>query len=234
MKLGIMQPYLFPYLGYFQLLSAVDRFVIYDDVAFIKQGWINRNHILVAGRAHLFSVPLRDVSSFRPIFEIEVDRDGYPAWRRKFLATIDQSYRKAPFFEGVRLLLESVFQTAEGSIAALALRSIREVAQYLGLAATLIETSRSYGNHTLNGQKRVIDICLRERADHYINAIGGRSLYAAEEFAVNGIKLQFIRSRPIAYPQFGDAFVPNLSIIDVLMFNSRDRVRELLAECDLI
>src|SRR5712692_546334 len=110
MKLGIMQPYVFPDLGYFQLLRAVDKFLMYDDVAFIKQGWINRNTILVGGRASRFSVPLRDASSFRRIDETEVDQDSYPRWLRKFLMTVDQNYRDAPCYGTARELVARVFE----------------------------------------------------------------------------------------------------------------------------
>src|SRR5438067_5971752 len=194
MKLGINQPYLFPYLGYFQLLAAVDKFVVYDDVSFIKQGWINRNHILVGGKAHLFSVPLKDASSFKCIFEIQVNQEGYAAWLRKFLTTIHQSYRKAPFYEPVRRLLERVFEGNPGSIAGLALASMRETVRYLDIRTAIVETSRNYGNALLKGQHRVIDICLKEGADRYINAIGGKDLYAVADFLAHGITLQFLQS----------------------------------------
>ncbi len=229
-----MQPYLFPYLGYFQLLAAVDRFVVYDDVAFIRQGWINRNRILVGGRAHRFSVPLRDASSFRSIFETEVDRDRYAPWLRRFMMTVDQNYRAAPCYEPVRHLLESVFGRFDGSIAALALKSLKETSRYLGLGTPIVDTSRGYGNEGLKGTERVIEICAREGADHYINAIGGADLYAANDFAARGIALHFVRSRPVVYRQFGESFTPALSIIDVMMFNPPGAAAELLREFDLV
>jgi len=229
-----MQPYLFPYLGYFQLLGAVDKFVIYDDINFIKQRWINRNNILIGSKASLFSVPLRDASSFRHINETEVHRGAYGRWLRKFLTTVDQNYRKAPFYEPVRRLLGSVFEGFEGSIAALALRSVRETAHYLDIRTTIVETSRVYGNDALRGQDRIIDICLKEGADHYLNAIGGKNLYAAQDFEARRITLHFITTWLTPYAQFGDHFVPSLSIVDVMMFNSPDRVRELLREFDIV
>lgn len=234
MRLAIMQPYLFPYLGYFQLLGAVDKFVIYDDVAFIKQGWVNRNRILVSGRAYRFSVPLRDASSFRRINETEVDRGSYPGWLRKFLMTVDQSYRKAPCFEPVRQLLAMVFVGFSGSIASLALRSIVETAHYLDLKTEIVESPCAYGNDGLKGEERLIDICVKEGADSYINVIGGQELYAREDFAARGITLHFIRSRPTMYRQFGEGFIPALSMIDVMMFNPPQRISELLGEFDLI
>jgi hypothetical protein len=234
MKLAIMQPYLFPYLGYFQLLAAVDRFVVYDDVAFIRSGWINRNRILVDGRAFRFSVPVRDASSFRCIFETQVDRALYGAWLRKFMMTVDQSYRSAPCFGPVRYLLDVVFSGFEGSVAALALRSLTETSRYLGIPTRVVETSRGYGNGELKGGDRVLDICAREGAHHYVNAIGGADLYTADEFAGRGVTLHFIHSRPVVYRQFGETFTPALSIIDVMMFNPPERIGELLREFDLV
>lgn len=235
MKLGIMQPYLFPYLGYFQLLSAVDKFIVYDDVAFIKQGWVNRNRILVGGKAYRFSVPLRSASSFRSISDTHVDAASYARWLRKFLTTVDQNYRSSPYFGPVRQVLAAVFLGfREGSIAALALRSIIETLNYLDLRPEIVRSACEYGNAHLTGQDRVIDLCEKEGADEYINPVGGRTLYAREDFAARGIALRFIRLRSIIYPQFGDQFTPDLSIIDVMMFNQPRRIRELLCEFDLV
>jgi len=234
MKLAVMQPYLFPYLGYFQLLGAVDHFVVYDDVAFIKRGWINRNRILVGGKPHLFSVPLSDASCFKPIHETEVDRQGYARWLRKFLMTVERSYARAPLYTPVRRLIDAVFEGFEGSIAELARRSIVRTAEYLGLSTAIVATSRGYGNGALKGRDRLIDIARRDGADTYVNAIGGRELYAQEDFAAEGIGLLFLKPRPVRYPQWGEAFVPSLSVIDAMMFNAPARIGELLLEFDLV
>src|SRR6185436_13826930 len=143
---------------------------------------------------------------------------------RKFLMTIDRSYRKAPFFGPVRGLVEGVLNGFEGTVSAMAQRSIRETASYLGLVTTSIRTSDVYGNDSLKGQARILDICRREAADRYVNPIGGIELYSAEEFAAHGITLNFIRSTPEQYTQFEGPFVPSLSIIDVMMFNSPARI----------
>ena len=164
LALGIMQPYVFPYLGYFQLMAAVDRFVVYDDVAFIKQGWINRNHILVDGAPHRFTIPLHDPSSFRAIDETSVDPAGYAPFVRKFLRTIDQSYQRAACFSPARALVADVFEGFEGSIGTLALRSLRAVARYVGIGTAIVESSHTYGNGHLKAQERVLDICAREGA----------------------------------------------------------------------
>lgn len=226
MTLAIMQPYLFPYIGYFQLLNAVDKFVIYDDVAYINRGWINRNCILNNGKSQLFTVPLKDASQNKLIHEISIDSDQ--KWRDKLLKTIQQNYKKAPHFAGVFPLIERILQQSESSISTYVYHSLRMICEYLSIDTPIIETSRIYNNAHLKAQERILDICLQEKADHYINPTGGRELYNKELFAENGIKLNFIRANEVPYPQFNNEFVPWLSIIDVMMFNTPEQIHELL------
>jgi len=233
MKLGIMQPYLFPYLGYFQIISAVDKFVLYDDVAFMKQGWVNRNQILLNGQAHLFSVPLQGASSNRAIRETPVSHREYPRWKDKFLKMVAVVYAKAPHFERTRALLTDVIDPAPGSIGDLATRSILATCRLLELPAPIEQSSTVYANGHLRAQDRVLDICAREGARYYINATGGRDLYAHDTFASRGVELRFLRSRLPAYRQFNHEFVPALSILDVLMFNPPEAVRGMMTEYDL-
>jgi hypothetical protein len=233
-KLAIMQPYLFPYIGYFQLMHAVDRFVVYDDVAFIKQGWINRNRILINGEAAYFSVPIRHASSFVTIRETLIDDDPQNArWVEKLLKTLDNAYRRAPEFARVFPLVESVFQRTTNRIADLAVASLESVADFLEIRIDWVKSSVAYGNDRLKGEDRVIAICGAEQANEYINVAGGRELYSPARFRAHGLALQFIRPKLVEYPQFTNPFVPSLSIIDVLMFNQRERVKELLDSYDL-
>jgi len=229
-----MQPYLFPYIGYFQLISATDAFVIYDDVNFIKQGWINRNRLLVNSRPSMFSVPLDNAGSFRLIKDIGLSSKDYLRWKGKFFRTMELNYKKAPYYEEIMPLVESVFNGCTGFIGRLALDSIRHVCKYLDIRLTWIESSSFYDNRHLIGAERVIDICRLSGADMYINAIGGRNLYDKKTFEENGIVLKFIRSKAVVYSQYGDEFVPDLSIIDVLMFNSKLKVKSYLGEYELI
>jgi hypothetical protein len=234
MKLVIMQPYFFPYVGYFQLLHAADRFVVYDDVAFIKQGWINRNRILINGQASFITVPVKHATSFKPIYAIEID-DGPQnrQWRAKMLKSIANAYRRAPEFARVFPIVEAVIQSGVTQMADLARASLRAVADYLDLRCAWVESSRLYDNAGLTGQARVLDICRRVGATEYVNPPGGAELYSRDEFAAAGIGLHILRSHPIDYPQFGAPHVASLSIVDVLMFNSRDAARGLVAAYDL-
>ena len=235
MKLAIMQPYLFPYLGYYQLISAVDHFVVLDDVTFIKQGWINRNRILSDGGAFTFTVPLRGAGSHVRIDEIAVSAREYPRWRERFLRTLRQNYRKAPHFDAVMSLIDAVFcpPGARILIRDLATESLRVVMRYLGLPFRHSFSSMYAKPDDVRGADRVMFLCHALGASAYYNAPGGRDLYDRRRFAREGIELRFVVPRRIEYPQGRGAHVANLSMLDVLMFNNRAAVRSMLGEYDL-
>ena len=234
MTLGIMQPYIFPYIGYFQLVNAVDKFVFYDDVNFIKQGWINRNRILLNGKDHLFTVPVKDVSSFRGINEAEIDQKNFPVWKKKFYRTITAAYSKAPSCSEVNEIIVKVFDSPVSTISDIAKNSVVEVAKYLDLQTSFVASSTIYNNGHLRSQDRVIDICKKEEARQYINASGGSELYSKNTFRTEKIELSFLRTKEINYKQFSENFVPGLSIIDVLMFNPKDTVVQFLNNYELV
>lgn len=231
MKLAVMQPYVFPYIGYFQLIQAVDKFVFYDNVNYIKNGWINRNRLRLGGAVRYFTIPLHEASPFRRIVETRID--GRQPWCRKILESVRHAYGRAPYFTPVRQLVESVLTEQSDSIAAMARASVLAVARYLGLTTEFVPSSGPYGNAHLHGVERVLDICRREAATQYLNLPGGRALYAPEEFNRQGIDLRFVQPLPIEYPQFIEPFEPWLSIIDVLMHNAPEDARRLLTRCEI-
>jgi hypothetical protein len=231
-KIAVMQPYFLPYLGYFQLMAAVDKFVVFDDVNFINRGWVNRNRLLLNGEAHVFTVPLRGASQNRLICELELADEQ--CWREKLLRTVQQAYGRAPCYAQVSLLLEKIINYPSVDLARFLLNGLREVSQYLCLEVEMVSTSRVYQNANLKGQERILDICRREGADAYINPIGGVELYDRTNFLEHGVRLQFLQSRTVDYVQGKGEHVPWLSIMDVLMFNKPDTVRRLLTEHDLV
>jgi hypothetical protein len=234
MRLAIMQPYIFPYLGYFQLIHSVDTFVIYDDVSFIKHGWINRNNILLNGKSHRFSIPLKKLSSFTKISDTIISDIPYN-WDIKLLATIMSAYQKAPYFSSIYPLIKGLLSfSSNKSISVIAAGSIYLVAQYLNIKTSFINTSSIFNNNYLKGELRVIDICRKLNASHYINSIGGLDLYSKLDFLEQGIELNFIKSNPISYSQFKNEFVPCLSILDVLMFNSPQEINVMLDQFELL
>jgi len=229
MKLAIMQPYLFPYIGYFQLMSAVDKFVIYDDVNYIKGGWINRNNILVNGQKYLFTVALDKSSSFKHINEIFIKDDFI-----KLQKTLRESYLKAPYFKQINELLENIFSYNEKQLGKFIANSIKVVSSYLEIDTELIISSEFNKNNILTNKDKVIHICKLSNANQYINAIGGQELYNKEEFTAHDIELKFIKSHDISYKQFNNEFIPQLSIIDVMMFNSPEEIKKMLNQYELI
>ena len=232
MTLAIMQPYFMPYIGYMQLMNAVDTFVLYDDVAFINRGWINRNRLLINGQEYMFTVPLRDASQNKRINEVALADD--PKWRSKLLKTIEQGYRKAPHYGTVMPVIENSINFVTGSIADLAHHSLVQLSQYLGLTTRLVASSSIYDNSHLKAQERILDICRQENATRYINPIGGIELYDKPTFARAGIELNFIQSKRVEYPQSKNDFVPWLSVLDALMFCDVPTVRAMLGEYELL
>ncbi|MBF8964217.1 WbqC family protein [Pontibacter sp. FD36] len=232
MKIAIMQPYLFPYIGYFHLLHAVNRFIIYDDVTYIKQGWINRNNILVNGKASLFTVPLVGASSNKLIYDINVG--NLTRWSNSFYKTIEQNYKKAPNYEVTLKLIQDIIESDYESISELCFNSLEQIMRYLKINTEIVATSRIYNNQNLSSQDRVLDICMKEQASHYINPIGGAELYSKEAFLKSGIKLHFIKSHLSEYKQLKNEFIPWLSIIDILMFNSQEETQLMLNQYELL
>ena len=229
--IGIMQPYFLPYLGYWQLLSAVDAFVVYDNIQYTKRGWINRNRFLSNGKATLFTIPLHKGSDFLDIGQRMLADDLDAA---KILRQFEGSYRKAPFFNSVFPVLTDIVRYPERNLFDFIYNSIRAIAHFLGIATPILVSSDIAAEHWLHGQDRVLSICKSLAARTYINPIGGLELYSAEAFATEGIDLLFLRMKTNHYHQFGEPFVTNLSIVDVMMFNSLEATRRLLREFDLV
>ncbi len=227
-----MQPYLFPYLGYFQLIKCVDVFVEYDDVNFIKSGWINRNRILLNNKPFLLTLYLESKSSYRLVNQTKILQQKEN--KERLCRIIESAYRKAPKFDNVFPLLEKIILKKENNLSKYIDFSLLEITNYLDIKTPLIKSSEINKNNKLKGESKVIDICKRLGANSYINAIGGIELYKKENFSSKKIELQFIKMEEIKYPQFGNEFVPNLSIIDVLMFNSRKKITSLLNKYRLV
>lgn len=232
MKLGIMQPYFVPYIGYWQLMNAVDEYVIYDDVNFIKGGWINRNRILVNDQPKYFNVPMLGASSMKHINEVGVNND--PKLIQKNLDQLMRAYSKAPYYDIVFPLMEKILTSGKENLALYNAESFRLINKYLGITTKLIVSSTLEKDCTLKGQDKVLEICKLLGATEYYNAIGGQELYSFSDFRRQGVKLSFLKTEPIIYEQFGGEFQPNLSIIDVMMFNSPDAVREMLGRYQLV
>ena len=231
MTVGIMQPYFFPYIGYFQLMNAVDKYVIYDNIQYTKKGWINRNRILQNGKEMLITIPLEKGSASLDIKDRYVSANFD---KKKLLNQIREGYRKAPFFEEVMPLIEEIINFEEDNLAVYIFNSIDKIRIYLGISTELIISSAIDTDFNLKGQDKVIAICKELGAINYYNAIGGQSLYSKTDFDKNNLNLSFLLSNPIEYKQLSNEFIPWLSILDVMMFNSVDEIKEMLNDYKLV
>lgn len=222
MRLAIMQPYFMPYIGYFQLIAAVDQFIVYDNIKYTKKGWINRNRILKNGKSVTFSLPLKNASDALNVCERELVTDFN---RSKLLNQLQGAYRGAPQFEQTFPLLERIVRHEDSNLFRFLLHSIIETCKHLQLVMEIRKSSEIAINHSLRGQEKVLALCKALGATRYVNTAGGMALYSRDTFQERGIELNFIKSKPFEYAQFGSEFVPWLSIIDVLMFNPLDTIR---------
>ncbi len=232
MKLAIMQPYFFPYIGYFQLIAAVDMFIVYDTIKYTKKGWINRNRMLQNGKDAMFSLPLKNDSDSLDVCERELATDFN---RDKLLNQIKGAYRQAPYFTQTLPLIERVLRHEEANLFRFLHHSITMTCEHLKIATEIRVSSGIAADHGLRNQDRVLALCEAVGASTYVNAIGGMELYSKEAFLEKGIDLKFIKSKPFEYVQLGSEFVPWLSIIDVMMFNPLDTIRtSILTNYELI
>lgn len=230
---GIMQPYFLPYIGYWQLINAVDKFVLLDDVNYITRGYINRNSILINGREHRFTIPVWQASQNKLI------KDTRFAFGRKekdkFLLMIENAYKKAPKFDVVMPLIREIVNFDQEDITQYIYNSLVIVMSYLEIKTETYVSSAIEKNNSFRGQDRIIEICRQLKADVYINPCGGRKLYTKDVFEKNGMKLYFLDMRDdrIYYSQNQKVFEKNLSIIDVLFHNDVERIKDFLNEYDL-
>lgn len=229
MSLAVMQPYLFPFLGYYQLAFHCNTFVFYDDVNYIKGGYINRNFILSSGKKQLFSIPVLKASSFKKINELQFQDN-----LSKVVKTIEQSYKKAPNFSSVMPLIAAILNNKERNVAIASAESITIVFEYLGLKRHFCFSSELDYDREQNAEQKLFSLCKYFDSHDYCNSLGGEKLYNKSSFSNQGISLSFLKPTPQEYPQGNHAFVSNLSIIDVLMWNSKQDVINLLSQYRIV
>lgn len=227
MKAAVMQPYFLPYIGYFQLIHAVDVFVVYDNIEYTKKGWINRNRMLKTGKDEYFSLPLKNDSDYLHINRRRL-AEGWPREAGRLLNRIRETYRKAPFFTEGYALAEEIITYPDPGLFGFIHHSLQKVCGYLDIRTRFVVSSTLDIDHTLKSEAKVLAICQALQADVYINPIGGTELYSAGRFGQQGIELLFLRPVPFVYAQFSSDFAPWLSILDVIMFNGREQVRHFL------
>lgn len=223
MIIAVMQPYFLPYIGYFQLIKAVDLFIVCDNLQYVKQGWINRNRMLMNGHGRLFTLPLQKASSFADISGRSLAQSFS---RDDLLRLFRVAYRKAPFFNETYPLLEAIIRDREQNLFHFVHGSLVTMCAHLGITTEIRMLSTVPIDHSLRRHEKLFALCDAVGADAYINAIGGTGYFSHADFAGRGIKLMYLKSRPLNYKQFADLFIPWLSIADVLMFNPQEAVRQ--------
>lgn len=253
MKIGVMQPYFFPYIGYFQCIHAVDKYILYDNINFIKKQWVNRNQILINKQPEFFSIDLIGKSSFKKIKDVQIFEGNN--WRRKIIKILTLNYRKTPYYKEILPFLEFLINYECVFLSQFNQHSICEIVKLLNIKSEIISNSSLYSSiedklnesnlEELYSSKykleeyssknlRILEICKQENSTIYINAIGGQKLYNKEEFKNNGIELFFIKTLDYSYKQKADTFHPHLSIIDVLFNNGIKGTQELITNYELI
>lgn len=229
MRLAIMQPYFFPYIGYWQLIQASDCFVAFDDAQYMRHGWVNRNRTLKPGGGWQYIiVPLSKHGRTDRIRDVNTHPDG--AWKNRIIAQLAHYKKKAPYFgETMRLIGDILLDPGGPGIAAVNLSAIRKISAYLGMDTDIVLSSEKRFDYTNVGDAGEWALRISEQmgADEYINPISGAGLFNRRKFAASGIRLSFLKSEDIVYAQH-DEFEPGLSIIDVLMFNGLEGTRGLL------
>lgn len=226
-KVAIMQPYFLPYIGYFQLINSVDLFVIYDQIEYTKKGWINRNRILFNGEPLMITLSIKKGSDYANVNQRYLS-DTWLKDRGKILSKIEIAYRKAPFYRDVLPLIIKIFEHKNKNLFGFIYHSILEICNYLDIQTELKVSSSIEYDNSLKGQDKVIDLCEKTLATSYYNPVGGMNLYNKTDFRRKNIELNFLEVHEFEYNQMSKDFAPNLSIIDVLMFNGKEGVKELL------
>jgi hypothetical protein len=229
--IAIMQPYFLPYIGYFQLIKAVDKFVIYDNIKYTKKGWINRNRFLQNGKDEYFTLSLKKDSDFLDLKERYIS-DNFD--KTKLLNKIKSTYSRAPFYSVSFRVFEEILLNPEKNLFVFIYNSILTICKYLNINTEIILSSLISIDHNLKSVDKVLAICKFLSATQYVNPIGGVELYSKEQFEKDNIKLFFLETKPVIYKQFNNVFVPSLSILDIMMFNSKEEINKMLDKYELV
>lgn len=233
MRLAIMQPYFLPYIGYFQLINAVDKFVILDDVNYINRGWINRNRLPDGDGTRWLTLPLVGASQNRLIRDISICPDD--GWKAKMLRTVQQSYAGASEYDQAFHMFQEWLNSTSENLSDFLYETLMDICRHCGICTEIVPTSMVYPKGELKGQQRILDICMREKATVYLNPPGGKDLYDASLFAAAGVELLFLQPAIKQLQlKFSGSEGPVLSILDLLMRNSPDALQRAVQKCDLV
>ena len=232
-RIAIMQPYFLPYLGYWQLMGYVDKFVVYDDIQFTKKGWIHRNRYLNNGSDQMFTLPLKKDSDYLDV----VDRRLSDSWnieKNKLKRKVEGAYGKSPHFQEAMAIFNECLDCEENNLFNFILGSIKIIKESLDIGTELLVSSEVGETQHLKGQQRVLEICRSLGANEYVNPIGGYELYDRNDFAQEGVELKFHKIGDVTYNQMQRDFLPNLSVLDILMFSGVGGVKKELGSFEIL
>ena len=227
MKIAIMQPYFFPYIGYFQLIHSVDTFVLYDNIQFTKRGWIQRNKILNSGMIEYISLPIKNDSDYLNINQ-RVLAENFQEQMKKNINKLINGYQQTKNYNLVFPTIKECLLAEKENLFLYLFHTLVEILKIIGISKNIISSSTLNIDHALRGKEKVIAICKELDAEIYLNPIGGVELYDKNEFRKNNIKLQFIKPILKPYQQISKEFVSSLSVLDVLFNNDREDLHSLI------
>lgn len=233
MKVGIMQPYTFPYIGYFQLINYVDKWVVFDDTQYISKGWINRNRILhpdLEKEWQYFTVPVKKHSRESRIKDVEINDNL--EWRDEFIGKLTSYKKKAPFFVDTVEFIGDCISFKCSNLSEWVIYTLKSTCDYLGIPFNYSIFSQMEINpdNIEHPGQWALEIADAMDADEYINPPSGYRIFNENEFIERNIELRFIKPNLTPYIQRRGYFIPGLSIVDVLMWNDKDTIREMLID----
>lgn len=235
MRLGIMQPYFFPYIGYFSLIKHTDNYILLDKVQYIRHGWIERNRILKqSGGWSYIAVPLKKHSRDTLIADIEIS--NIENWKQRIISQL-QYYKGAPYYYTIMKLVDDILDIKTRSIVDLDFSALQKVCNYLNINTPI----KIFSRMDLQIEKPeaadewALNICRAIKGvTEYWNPIGGKEFFDCEKYTENHIEIYFQQMHIGEYKQKGNDFEPSLSIIDVMMFNSPEEINKMLDDYELI
>jgi hypothetical protein len=235
MRLGIMQPYFLPYLGYFQLIFATDTWIVFDTPQYIRHGWINRNRILKPDGKdwQYISIPIKKHSREAKIKDIEISY--MEDWKTKITAQLSHYKIKAPYYSATMDVINQCINTSSNSIVDLNINAIKSVCDYLNIKFNYNVHSHMNLTHDTptHAGEWALHTCTSIGAKEYINPPGGREIFDKGQFINAGIDLFFLETQFSEYNQRNKNFIKGLSIIDVMMFNSAKEIAQMLCNFEL-
>lgn len=229
MRIAIMQPYLFPYIGYYSLIKNSDHFVFFDTPQYIRKGWINRNRILSCSNEPIFfTVPIKKCSRNTAINAVYINDSM--SWKEKIYGQLSIYKNKAPYYDDTLELIKTVLESEEKSMSELAINSIKITSEYLGIDKKF-DVFSEMGMNDIQvdaPDEWALYITKRMGYDTYINPPGGKEFFDSMKYEQEKINLFFLEQEVIPYKQIYGDFIPGLSIIDVLMFCNIDEINDMM------